>query len=381
MWPFLNNVITTCGCTHCTPSTSICYTGVNLSCIGVNKNDTLSVALQKINALMCTPITNTEIITALGYTPSNDDDVVHKTGNETIAGVKTFTSTPYFSSGKIHIKNQGDVNYGIIERDVNGWYFQKDHFGNPLFQILTTGSIRLFKNSLYGDISTSLLTSIQSYQLPDSSGTIAIDENLVHRTGNETIDGAKTFNNSQIFIKNAGNTTIGSIYKSENGWRFLNSPTLNSFSVEEGVLFLFKTTISIYSRIDTSFLTAVRTHNLPDASGTIALVETIKPYKVYTALLSQSGTSAPTLVVLENTLGDTVTPLYNSVGNYTLQLSTLNLFTSTKTFILLNSSYSSDAYLGVVRGSDNELLVNSTFNGSNSNNVISDASIEIRVYN
>jgi hypothetical protein len=109
---------------------------------------------------------------------------------------------------------------------------------------------------------------------PDLS-QYALDANVVHKTGNETIDGAKTFNNSQIFIKNAGNTTIGSIYKSGNGWRFLNSSTLNSFSVEGGILFLFKTTTSIYSRIDTSFLTAIRTHNLPDASGTIALDENL----------------------------------------------------------------------------------------------------------
>jgi len=105
------------------------------------------------------------------------------------------------------------------------------------------------------------------------------------------------------------------------------------------------------------------------------------PYKVYTALISQSGTSAPTLVVLQNTLGDTITSLYNGVGNYTLQLATLNLFIYTKTFILLNSSYNSNAYLGIVRGDDNELLVTSVYSGSNSNNVISDASIEIRVYN
>jgi hypothetical protein len=118
-------------------------------------------------------------------------------------------------------------------------------------------------------------------------------------------------------------------------------------------------------------------------SNTYALASAVPsiPYKVYSALISQSGTSAPTLVVLQNTLGDTITPLYNSVGNYTLRLDALNLFTSTKTFILLNSSYNTNAYLGIVRGDDSQLLVNATFNGSNSNNVISDASIEIRVYN
>ena len=39
-------------------------------------------------------------------------------------------------------------------------------------------------------------------------------------------------------------------------------------------------------------------------------------YLVYTALISQSGTDAPTATVLENTLGGTVVWTYNDVGNY-----------------------------------------------------------------
>lgn len=39
-------------------------------------------------------------------------------------------------------------------------------------------------------------------------------------------------------------------------------------------------------------------------------------YKVYTALLSQSGTNDPVAVVLENTLGQTITWSYNGTGNF-----------------------------------------------------------------
>ncbi len=78
MWPFLNNVTSSCPDSYCTPASSICYTGSNLSCIGVNQNDTLSVALQKINALMCEPIPSADIIEALGYTP---EDVANKQNN------------------------------------------------------------------------------------------------------------------------------------------------------------------------------------------------------------------------------------------------------------------------------------------------------------
>jgi hypothetical protein len=93
MWPFLNNVTTTCEQNYCTPASSICYTGSNLSCIGVNQNDTLSVALQKINAVMCEPIPSADIIEALGYTPANDANVLHTTGNETKNGTLIVNDT------------------------------------------------------------------------------------------------------------------------------------------------------------------------------------------------------------------------------------------------------------------------------------------------
>ena len=44
--------------------------------------------------------------------------------------------------------------------------------------------------------------------------------------------------------------------------------------------------------------------------------EATPQYKVYTALLTQSGTSNPTATVLENTLGQTITWSYNGVGVY-----------------------------------------------------------------
>lgn len=221
MWPFLNNVTTTCGCTHCTPSTSICYTGVNLSCIGVNKNDTLSVALQKINALMCVPITNTEIITALGYTPANDSNVVHKTGNETIAGVKVFTSTPNFNSESINIFDNVAGGYASISV-ADSVIYLKDYLGNKQFSAETGNSFNVYKTDvIFGNFLVTSLTAARNYTLPDASGTLAL------------------------------------------------------------------------------------TSDIP-----------VAPYKVYTALLTQTGTSAPVATVLENTLGVTPVWSYLSTGVY-----------------------------------------------------------------
>lgn len=44
--------------------------------------------------------------------------------------------------------------------------------------------------------------------------------------------------------------------------------------------------------------------------------EPVKPYKVYTALLTQSGTDAPVATVLENTLGGDVVWTRDGTGQY-----------------------------------------------------------------
>jgi len=62
-----------------------------------------------------------------------------------------------------------------------------------------------------------------------------------------------------------------------------------------------------------------------------ALLLNVRPYKVYIALLSQSGTDAPVATVLENTLGGTIMWTRNSVGNYIGTLS--GVFIENKVFM------------------------------------------------
>jgi len=70
-------------------------------------------------------------------------------------------------------------------------------------------------------------------------------------------------------------------------------------------------------------------------------VEAAHPlYKVYTALLTQSGTSAPTATVLENNLGGTVVWTRTGGGSYVATLS--GAFTSNKTHLPNTSIYSED---------------------------------------
>jgi hypothetical protein len=102
-----------------------------------------------------------------------------------------------------------------------------------------------------------------------------------------------------------------------------------------------------------------------------------RPYKVYTALLTQSGTDDPTAIVLENTIGDIVWT-YSSLGEY---LGTLaNVFTEDKTYVyayILPSSLTR-----FQRDNENRVSIGTTTNlGAKTNGLLNKTSIEIRVYN
>ena len=105
-------------------------------------------------------------------------------------------------------------------------------------------------------------------------------------------------------------------------------------------------------------------------------------YKSYVALISQTGTAAPTAIVLENTLGD-VTFSYVTVGIY--KVITSGLFTNNKTFALLPNSLRGTNFIYQIN--TNEITINCRDITSETpfipylNNALDNTSIEIRVYN
>ena len=113
----------------------------------------------------------------------------------------------------------------------------------------------------------------------------------------------------------------------------------------------------------------------------VALQEAIdaKPYKVYTALLTQTLTDAPTVIVLENTLEGTVVLSYSAVGSYVATLT--GAFTLNKTWCSITSTAGADVTLTAGRGSDNTINIKSFLSGTLSNSAMSPACLEIRVYN
>ena len=114
-----------------------------------------------------------------------------------------------------------------------------------------------------------------------------------------------------------------------------------------------------------------------DASGN--LVASTTGYKVYTALLTQTGTAAPVATVLDNTLGGTVVWTRSGTGIYGATLN--GAFVSAKTWAIIGGNYVSPSSFLRVNRADANIMSVVTESGGISDGILENTSIEIRVYN
>jgi len=114
--------------------------------------------------------------------------------------------------------------------------------------------------------------------------------------------------------------------------------------------------------------------------ATTAFAQGIRPYKVYAALISQVGTSAPTVKILENTIGSIVWTRIN-VGEYNGTLT--GVFTANKSSVSLTSNNQSTSLSGGASASTNFVAIFSQalITGVLTDGVMLDSYVEIRVYN
>ena len=113
-----------------------------------------------------------------------------------------------------------------------------------------------------------------------------------------------------------------------------------------------------------------------DNSGNIVPIDG-RPYKVYTALLSQTGTDAPTAVVLENTLGGAIVWTTLGDGQYIGTLA--SAFTANKTWLSLLKPQQIALEFTFTRGGANTVELRSS--DDLDWNSAQPFYIEIRVYN
>lgn len=106
-----------------------------------------------------------------------------------------------------------------------------------------------------------------------------------------------------------------------------------------------------------------------------------KATKVLKVLVTQSGTSAPTLIVLENTTGTTFTPSYDGVGGYLITPADIDLFSNhNKVAIMIaqpaGAQHKADAIID-----NDDLIAIGTYNaGSPTNGLLSKTLLTVEVF-
>lgn len=105
-------------------------------------------------------------------------------------------------------------------------------------------------------------------------------------------------------------------------------------------------------------------------------------YLVLSALISQSGTSAPTAKILKNTTGATFTLSRNSTGNYSL-VGSSNVFTTDKTATIYsfnsNGSFANGSMFFYSIGAQ-FFVIETRDSGTLTDGLITDSFLEIRIY-
>jgi hypothetical protein len=113
-----------------------------------------------------------------------------------------------------------------------------------------------------------------------------------------------------------------------------------------------------------------------DASGWVGV-----PNKVIKGNISQTGTSAPTIDIFENTTGATLTATRSTVGVYVIS-SNISIFTSNTMFMYLgNNQIKNGGYVYILQYGNATTLDLFTFKeGSPLDELLGNTSFEIKIY-
>jgi hypothetical protein len=107
----------------------------------------------------------------------------------------------------------------------------------------------------------------------------------------------------------------------------------------------------------------------------------IRPYRVYTALITQVDANDPTVVIMENTIGNIVWTRTNN-GIYTGYLP--GEFLAAKTFLSTSGDFSinpNNQARQFFRNNDDYISILTQINGIVTDGLLLDTPIEVRIYN
>lgn len=299
---------------------------------------------------------------------------LHSISDESFTGVKTATNTGTTQVNGINLVNNGTTSTARSLSITNNYTGYGSYFNNVGSGYAIGGNNASSGRFLYF---TNTSTGFGSYITNSSTGI----GQYLNNTGSG--QGIRADNAGSGYGFYSNNTGAGL------GAYFLNSSTgianvLNSATASTGDLLQFQKNGVVKSYVNNlgeiHAQTPTAGTNTTQVATTAFVQSATRPYKVYTALISQIGTSDPTAIVLENTLGGTVVLSYVSVGTYNLTLT--GGFNINKTTVFLTKQYNSSSNI-ILSGS---LLSTNAVRIMTSNNTdlqdaqLSGASIEIRVY-
>ena len=295
-------------------------------------------------------------------------------------------------------------------------YFLVDDLNTLRGVQLENGVISMYKNNRAetANLFINLLTGIRNFELPDKSGTIALLDdissgNFVPITGTEpskpitgNIELQTQSANIKIFQSIGGSSEQQINFNADN--RFIN---IVNYDVDNGIianvdltdervaLRFEKNGISTNFSITENGIDLVT--NNPNHYGIRSNInhrnansspldfvqlkyidEAIKPYKVYTALLSQVGTAAPTAIILQNELG-TIYFEYEQRGSYLIKNDDGIL--AGNVFCIIANSIENDCASTHIQKRDNSTIQIITKDSKGfEDNILINTSVEIRVY-
>ena len=305
---------------------------------------------------------------------------------------------------------------GITGASNSGYVLTTNGSGIATFQAASTSS----PSGNYGNLQinrNSVFSTPASDSLKFSSATLAVKGALtttgaITATGNVSgnlglfTSGVRTGNNTNMYwnsgpvilgntnditIKNAAatagaNVSIGASAAVASAILDVNSTTKGALlprmtGSEAEAISSPATGLIIYcTNGNGSVITSVGLWNY---NGTAWVTAGAKEYTVYRATLTQTGTSAPTITLLENTTGSTVTAQYDGVGMYSLQFTGTPL-TANKTFIQMGSIHGLAGNIPILtyyRTSTSSIFINTaTLGAGDDNDLLGETAIEIRIY-
>jgi Chaperone of endosialidase/Lower baseplate protein N-terminal domain len=256
---------------------------------------------------------------ALGYTAANDANVVHKTGDETIAGVKTFSSSLVLNSS-LNITSGA---YNIIYNPSNSTYWQTYVDSSSVFNFGFNGTnVKASLTNLGNFTANSFIksggTSLQFLKADgsvDSSTYLTSLSGAVLTTTDQNVAGIKNFTESikiqdDIYLYKESSYTIKSGYTTVTA-DALDSLVIAPSSTKQGILSFTN-------------LTAPKRFYFPNTEGTIALtsdlhnavtIGTANGLSLSTQALSLALASTSTTGALSSTDWNTFNGKQNALTN------------------------------------------------------------------